>query len=114
MNAARYWATSAVLSLMLVSAYAGDLGALPKDAAGFQAKVGTFIRPGGRAVDARRLLEGDRFRCEEGKDADGPFLWCSRSDGSPMASVQQRYQVVLRIDGTAIASVKASTGLVGP
>jgi hypothetical protein len=100
-------------SSALAPAFAGDLAELPADQPGFQAKLGTYIRPGARLADAQRLLEGDRFRCEMGIDAKGSFLWCDRTDGSPISSAQRRYQVVLRTDGATITSVKASMGLIG-
>jgi len=114
MNRTRAEAIAVVLALVVPSAYAGDFAALPKDDAGFREKINTFIRPGARVADARRLLETDRFHCEEGKNPDGAFLWCSRLDGSPMTPVKQRYQVVMRTAGAAVTSVQTSTGLIGP
>ncbi len=114
MIGARVQATSVILVLLQSAAYAGDLAVLPKDDAGFREKVSAFIRPGARAVDAQRLLERDRFNCQEGNDAEGPYLWCGRFDGSPMAPVLRRYQVVMRTAGATVTSVKTSTGLVGP
>jgi hypothetical protein len=113
MNRTRAQTIAVILALGAAYAYGGDFAALPKDEAGFREKVNTFIRPGARAADARRLLESDRFHCEERKDAKGAFLWCSRLDGSPMASVRQRYQVVMRTVGSSVTSVETSTGLVG-
>jgi hypothetical protein len=110
----RAQAISAVLVLLVSPVYAGDLAVLPKDDAGFREKIGAFIRPGARAGDAQRLLESDRFNCQKGMDADGPYLWCGRSDGSPMAPVLRRYQVMMRTAGASVTSVKTSTGLVGP
>ena len=115
MNPVRTLAGVAVGILGLSSAFAGDLDQLPKDDAAFREKIAAFIKPGGSAADARRLLEMHRFQCQEIKDAEGPFVWCSRSDGGSMASVQQRYQVVMRTGGgRAVTAVKTSTGLVGP
>ena len=114
LNGARAQAASAVLVLMLLPAYAGELAVLPKDDAGFRAMIGTFIRPGTRIADAQGLLESDRFNCQKGTDAEGPYLWCGRADGSSMAPVLRRYQVVMRTAGASVTSVKTSTGLVGP
>jgi hypothetical protein len=114
MNRAHALAMILIWSSLPSPAVAGDLAELPKDQAGFQAKLRTFIRPGARMADVQRLLESDRFHCELSIDAKGSFLSCDRTDASPLASVQQRYQVVLRTDGTAITSVRASTSPVGP
>ena len=114
MNRAHGLAVAVALALAQSSALAGDLADLPKDAAGFREKVAAFIKPGDRAADAQRLLEIHHFRCQQQKDAGGTFVWCNRSEGGSMSSVQQRYQVVMRLDGRAIAAVKTSTGFVGP
>lgn len=103
-----------ILALLWPFAYAGDLAVLPTNADAFREKIGIFIRPGARAADARRLLESDRFHCQESKDADGPVLWCMRADGPPFPAVHRRYQVVIRSAGNAVTSVQTSTGLVGP
>ena len=93
---------------------AGDLDELPKDDAGFREKISAFIKPGSSVVDARRILEMHRFRCQDSKDSDGPHVWCSRLDGGSLTSVRQRYQVVMQTGGRAVTAVKTSTGLVGP
>ena len=113
MNRVRALVSVALVVLSLSYAFAGDLDELPKDAAGFREKIAAFIKPGDSAVDARRLLEMHRFQCHETIDAEGPFIWCSRLDGGLMASVKQRYQVVMRTGGRAVTAVKTSTGLVG-
>jgi hypothetical protein len=114
MNRTHARAIAVVLSLVASSAFAGDFAVLPKNEAAFREKVNTFIRPGARVADVRRLLETDRFYCEEGKNAEGAFLWCTRLEGSPMTPVKQRYQVVMRTAGAAVTSVQTSAGLVGP
>lgn len=114
MDRIRTLALVAISGSLLAPAHAGGLAELPKDQAAFQAKLGTFIRSGARMSDAQRLLESDRFRCELNLDAKGSFLSCERFDASPLASVQQRYRVVLRTDGLTITSVRSSTGRVGP
>jgi hypothetical protein len=95
-------------------AFAGDLDELPQDDAGFREKIAFFIKPGDKAASARRILEMHRFQCQEGKDAEGAFLWCNRSDAASLASIQRRYQVVMRTGGTMVTGVKTNTGLVGP
>ena len=107
-------AIAAVVFLGLAPAHAGEFAVLPRDDAGFREKVGTFIRPGARVSDAQALLEKDRFYCQQGRDADGPVLWCGREDGTPMTAVKRRYEVVIRTAGTAVASVKTSTEQIGP
>ena len=114
LNVAQVLVIAALSGWALASAYAGDLAELPNDQSGFEARIGTYVRAGGRLADAQRLLEGDRFLCELNMDAKGSYLWCSRSDGSAVSSVQRRYQVVLRINGSTITSVKSTAGLVGP
>ena len=115
MNPARALVVVAIVVLGPSFALAGDLDDLPKDDAGFREKIAAFIKPGGSAIDARSLLELHRFRCQKTKDAEGPFIWCDRSDGTSLSSVKQRYQVVLRTgDARAVTAVKTSTGLVGP
>jgi hypothetical protein len=107
-------AIAAILVLGQSAVFAGDLAELPKDDSGFREKVAVFIKQGDKAADAQRILEMHRFRCQEQKDAEGPFVWCSRSDKDSMSSVQQRYQVVMRLGGHSVTAVKTSTGLVGP
>ena len=107
----------AIVAVLLIRAsvgFAGDLDELPKDGRGFKAKIEAFIKPGGSAVDARKLLAMHRFQCQDSKDAEGPYVWCSRLDGSSVTSARQRYQVVLRTGGRTVTGVKTSTGLVGP
>lgn len=98
----------AIAGLVLVTvlpADAGELAVLPRDDAGFQGRIATFIRPGARVVDAQILL---------GRDAQGPLLWCGREDATPMTATKRRYEVVIRTAGTAVESVKTSTEHVGP
>lgn len=107
----------AVAGLVLVTALpadAGELAVLPRDDAGFQERIATFIRPGARVADAQSLLEKDRFYCQQGRDAQGTLLWCGREDATPMAATKRRYEVVIRTAGTAVESVKTSTEHVGP
>lgn len=107
----------AVAGLVLVTALpadAGELAVLPRDNAGFQERIARFIRPGARVADAQILLEKDRFYCQQGRDAQGPLLWCGREDATPMAATKRRYEVVIRTAGTAVESVKTSTEHVGP
>jgi hypothetical protein len=111
---AHSFAVAAIFMLGQSAVFAGDLAELPKDDAGFREKVAAFIKQGDKAADAQRTLEMHRFRCQEQKDAEGQFVWCSRSDRDSMSSVQQRYQVVIRLDGRSVTAVKTSTGLVGP
>jgi len=110
-----YALTLAVTSSALaIPVFAGDLAKLPTDKAGFQAKLGTYVRVGGRIDDAQRLLEGDRFRCEVKMDARELYVVCDRTDGAASSSAQVRYQVVMRTDGTTISSMQATVGRTGP
>lgn len=63
------------------------------------------------ADSARRIMEGNGFRCEVADSVAS--LWCDKRSGK--ALVQRRWQAVVTLDAhRRVKEVRGSTGLIGP
>jgi len=70
------------------------------------------IPTGISADSARRLMEHNGFRCQDGVDSVA-YVWCDKLSSN--AIVQRRWQAVLNLDAQRrISEVRAFTGLIGP
>ncbi len=91
--------------LIIPAASAGDLTALPTTDAGFQEKIGAFIKPGSNTEEALLLLEAHRFECRVFDHHKHPLYHCSRMDEPRF------YQVMIESKGAVVKTVEPSIGM---
>src|SRR5690242_6619256 len=80
-------------------------------AAEWQRRLANAIPVGTLADSARATMERNGFTCAYGADI-AAHVWCDKSSGRQ--PVSRRWQAMLMLDSGRVATVKGSTGLVGP